>query len=1492
MKLEDELKEKLFFLEDNRCIVKKAKLYKKSKRILISFEMDKAISYEDYKSFGLQLQEILKDLNLDIKYSLSYQNEDFSIEDYKDYLVAIISALTLESARFKILDIDTCKIDKNQIEFSVAYDALGVDDLCAPIVSEFKKYGLNVDVRLVKDVKKSVQAELDALQREIDLTLEKQKQEALQVHRINENLSEKKYSRGMTQPTSLSYIKDIPESLTEISVYENTKGLPVFLINAYIFGIEIKSFVKTKSSLATLKVTDDTDSIIVKKWLRTDAEKDAFEKDMVVGSNLRIIGKAEFDSYAKQVVLTASNIQYLGMKEPDKIEDTAPVKRVELHCHTKMSNLDGLTDAADYIKTASKWGWKSMAFTDHSGVYSVPDIAHALEKIPDFKPIYGVELSYIDDEQYFITMNEKDIPLRDATYVVFDIETTGLSQTYDQIIEIAACKVRQGAIIDTYEVFVNPKMPIPKRITELTTITDEMVADALGIEGILPQFLKFCEDSILVAHNAKFDVGMIERDIQRLDLKIDALPVIDTLNLFRANYHQEVKTFNLKSLSKYFKVKQEQHHRAIDDTRVTSLCFVSMLNDLYKMGVTNLKDINGCIDKEVHWKNLIPSHITLLARDEIGYKNMYKILSDALTNHFHGSARALKSVINQYREGIFIGSSCVNGSVFELALNRSDRELEQEIGYYDYIEVQPPTAYRQLFFDMPDGENRVKEIIRKIIHYSKQQGKMVVATSDCHYLRPSFKKYREILISSPQVGGGTHPLERYLDRYNVSPDMHLRTTNEMLEEFSFLDKDLAYEIVVTNTNRIADQIEHIPAFKKDMFVPKDNEFKDTILKVESIEKEVYRIVEQNVLKLYGDAPHPIVRKRIDRELNSIISNGYASVYYMSHLLVVKSLEDGYLVGSRGSVGSSLVATMMDITEINPLSPHYRCKKCKFHTFRMREDEIEEFGLTEKEKPFQETLRSVDSGYDLPDAICPICGEPLSKDGHDIPFETFLGFDGDKVPDIDLNFSGEYQAIAHEYVRTIMGPENAFRSGTVGTIADKNAYGYVKGYCERKGVKIRNCEMERLASYLVGVKRSTGQHPGGIIVVPHHIDIYDVTPVQYPADNTSNNWRTTHYDYHSFENNLLKLDILGHDDPTLIKYFMDYVKKHPSDFPFSSPQDIPIDDKNVYRLFSETSVIGVTEEAIESKVASYAVPEFGTNFVRQMLVETLPKTFAQLVKISGLSHGTDVWNTNAQDLVSGGTEFGKIEFKDIIGCRDDIMVDLLHMGLEPLLAFKIMEFVRKGKVSKDPEQWSKYRCAMQEKKVPDWYIWSCERIKYMFPKAHATAYVLMALRIAWFKVNAPALFYSAWFSKRAKGHSVSAYLGGKMAIKAQMNEILNKADRTATDEDKYTALQVAMEMTSRGIKFLPVDIMKSSASIYEVEDGNLRIPFTAVDSLGESIALDIVAKREEKVFTSKKDVLKRTRLSTTLYDLFDVMHAFGDLPEEDKEEAQGLFAFSD
>ncbi len=1490
MKFIEEIKKLNILDEANSIELEELVLNKKTRVLTLSILLDNAISLDSYKALYKGVYNIVKPLEVKLNYRLSYKNDLLSTDEYREYLEEVLARLIAQSPRFKILSLDDCRISGNNITFLVAHDALGVGAFNEAIEAEFALFGLGVAVQMKQDEAKSIARQIELLEREKEEQLRRQQEEALAASRINKAIEEQKKAykkKGIFAPEVQSYIKSIPSTSYDLNLYENEQGVPNFLINAYVFGKEIKTFPKTKSSLCKLMVTDDTDSIVVNKWLKTPAEKELYENDIVEGTQLRIIGKAIYDNYAKDVILDASSIEVMGKHKEEEVSDDAPVKRVELHAHSKMSTLDGLTDAEDYIKTAAKWGWKAMAITDHDGVYAIPDIAHAAEKLPDFKPIYGVELSYVDDSKYFIAFDQRDIDLKTATYVVFDIETTGLSQEYDRIIEIAAHKVSQGGIISQFEEFVNPERSIPEKITELTSITNEMVKNASKIEEVLPRFLEFCKGCVLVAHNARFDVGFIYNTIKKLGLEYEVLPAIDTLNLFRAGYNEFTNKFNLKALAKHFKIKQEHHHRASDDTRVTALCFISMLNDLYQKGITNYKDINSLIDPNVHWKFVIPSHLNIIAKTQEGYKNMYKILSDALTNHFYGDARALKSVIEKYRDGILLGSGCANGDVFEAAINKTQEDLEAAMSFFDYIEVQPLSAYAQVHDDLEYGVDSLREIIFKIIDTAKKLGKLVVATSDCHYLRPSLKQYRDIMIASPQIGGGVHPLNK-----KKAPSMHLRTTNEMLEEFDFIGKDLAYEIVVENTNKIADSCEKIRAFHKEMFAPKDDEFKNTIIGVDSIIDEVRRIVTENVEKTYGSNPHPIVSARIKRELDSIISNGYASVYYMSHLLVVKSLNDGYLVGSRGSVGSSLVATMMDITEINPLSPHYRCKKCKFHTFKMTEDEKQKYGVKAEELELQNALDIIDSGYDLPDAVCPICGEKLAKDGHDIPFETFLGFDGDKVPDIDLNFSGEYQAIAHEYVREVFGSENAFRGGTVGTIAEKNAYGYVKGYCERREVTLRSCEMERIAKYLIGIKRSTGQHPGGIVVVPHYVDIYDVTPVQYPADNTDATWRTTHYDYHAFENNLLKLDILGHDDPTMIKYFMDYVKEHQEDFPFTTPQDIPVDDRNVYRLFNSTDVINVKESQIGTPVASYAVPEFGTNFVRQMLVETSPSTFAQLVKISGLSHGTGVWATNAQDLVGGAKqEFGKIEFKDVIGCRDDIMVYLLYSGLEPLMAFEIMEFVRKGRVFKQPDKWVKYKNAMIEKNVPAWYIWSCEQIQYMFPKAHATAYVLMALRIAWFKVYSPALFYSAWFSKRAKAYDVNAFMGGELAISMKIEELKNKPNQTAKDEDLITALQVALEMTARKIKFLPVDIEKSDATIFKVENGNLRLPFIAIDKLGESVAEDIVQRRNEKKFTSKKDVSKRTKLNSSLFEEFNNLRVFGNLPEADPEESDGLFAFS-
>ncbi len=1444
----------------------------------IEIVLNKPLKLKEYNLLKETIVSFFKADKVKVKLKISYLNRVLDENSLREYLVDILNKLADIHPRFKAILNNTPSYSDYTFTFTIESDAVGIGNLAEQIEDEFRKQGLIINIYFEQDPNRSIADEIKNLEAQQEAEIQKMNNEARRLQENQKIINESKNYKNYTK-LSVTPISSIPQTSNDLSTYVNTKGINMFNIEGYIFHSEVRTF--TNSNLAQIKMTDETDSIIVKKWLRGEKEIEVF-RNLQPNQMLNVVGTAEYDPYAKNVIIMAKKIDLLGIRKENDTVDEAKVKRVELHAHSKLSALDGLAEIKDYYDIVSKWGHKAIAITDHDGVYSIAEIAHVMHNY-DIKPIFGTELNFVKDDSLLIAFNKKDINLKEATYVIFDLETTGFSHSNDRIIEIAATKYNTHQELETFETFVNPEMPISDKISELTSITDDMVKDAKTIEEIMPKFLEFVEGSILVAHNARFDIGMINANLKRLGYEDKEFAVIDTLNLFRTMHHNDVKAFNLKELAKYYKVKQLQHHRAIDDTRVTAECFTLMLQEMFDKGITNYSDINNLINDEL-FRYVVPSHINILVKNQAGLKNLYKLISDAMTVHCADEARLLKSVLDQYREGILVGSSCSNGEVFEEALNGDYDTLKELVKYYDYIEVQPPTVYRHLFKDITGGKDSIIEAINKIIKASIEEGKIVVATSDSHYISPNDKKYHDILINSPQIGGRLHRLSRYQE----APDLHLRTTDEMLAEFSFLESDLAYQIVVTNTNLIADMIEHVEPFPKEMFAPKDDEFKDK-LHVPSIKGEVERIVNENVKKIYGDNPHPIVQKRISRELNSIISNGYASVYYMSHLLVANSLSAGYLVGSRGSVGSSLAATMMKITEINPLAPHYHCPKCKFHVFKMSDDEIKEYGIKDIEKPFMDVLNKVESGFDLPDAVCPICGEKLGKEGHDIPFETFLGFNGDKVPDIDLNFSGEYQAKAMKYVGELMGEDHAFRGGTISKLQDKNAFGYVRGYCERKKINLRSSEIDRIATKLVGVRRTTGQHPGGIIVIPSDHDIYDVTPVQYPADNTKNEWRTTHFDYHSFESNLLKLDILGHDDPTMIKYLMNYVNEHQDKYPFSKPEDIPVDDKNVYRLFSSTDVIGLKEQDIDSPVASYGVPELGTSFVRKLLSETRPKTFAELVKISGLSHGEGIWTGNSQDLVNGSTEYGQIPFSDVIGCRDDIMVYLLYANLEPIKAFEIMEFVRKGKIGQNPEKWEKYKAYMQEKKVPNWYIWSCEQIKYMFPKAHATAYVLMALRIAWFKVYSPEVFYAAWLSIRAKSHSVKAYIGGKLAIRAMIDELNNKMDRTAVDDDLLNALYVALEMSCRGIKFLPVDINLSEATKFKVEENGIRIPFAAVDGLGESVAADIVNQRELKPFSSKNDVARRTKLNQTIYSDFELMHVFGDLPEKDPQEEFGLFA---
>lgn len=1484
------------FLTDEKISIEKVICKEKDKYFNIILKGEKLLEINAFKKLVSAMHKLASDRDLRkfiIDYSISYN--DLRVDDTKLYLDYYHTILTETNVDYDLLSLSNSNVSYTKEAFVIKLSDLSKisDETISKANNLFQKFGLKtlivkevIDRQAIIEIKKEI---VENEHEEMLRAIETEKEVSQKKKQIAEG--QKKGSRHVKPITeaAIEPIKNIPSTLVELDECLNRVGSLSFTIQGHIFNI--KSTKLAKAELYEISLYDGTDSILLKKFVRGDSEKETYAA-LKINDVIRVTGVAKNDTYAREIVLDIVKILYIGVKEEVKREDLALEKRVELHIHTNMSTLDGLTDASDYIKQAVKWGHKSIAFTDHDGAYSYHDIMVAA-KGKDIKPIYGVELGLVDEVKFNIAYTNEDIDLRNATYVVFDIETTGFSVTYDRIIQIAARKVLHGQVIETFESFVNPKMPIPKKITEITSITDEMVAEALPIEDVLPKFLSFVDGAILVAQNASFDVGHIYANMERLNIPHKEFPVIDTMQLARNFYHTELKTFNLKSLARFFKVQQEHHHLADDDTRVTTEIFLQMLQTLYKHNIYNYADINNSIYQESAYKHVFPRHVCLLVKNQTGYKNLFKVLSDSLTTHFHNESRLLKSVLDANREGLLVGSACVNGEVFETALNKTEKDLENVMAYYDYIEVQPPQIYacaihKDSYTDV-DYLSMAKDTIKRIIKVADILGKIVVATGDVHYLHKEQKEFRDIYISAPQVGGGLHSLANC----HETPLQHFRTTDEMIADFGFLGADLAHKIVVTNSNLIADMVEEVVAFKTGkgaLYSPADDEFKDS-LNVPSIKDDLIKLVYDRAHRDYGDPLPQFVQDRLNKELKSIIDNGFSPVYYMSYLLVDKSNKDGYVVGSRGSVGSSLVATMMNITEVNPLPPHYYCPNCHFSAFKFTSIEKEKYGLTKEQLALDNILQAAGSGYDLPRHECPCCGKPLKKDGQDIPFETFLGFSGDKIPDIDLNFSGKYQPRAHEYVRTLMGNEHAFRAGTVTTVAENKAFGYVKAHLERKGLTKRQTEISRIAKNIEGVRQSTGQHPGGIVVVPSYKEIYDVTPIQYPADKTDNNWRTTHFDYHQFEENLLKLDILGHDDPTTLRYLFDYVEAHPEEFPFATPQGIPVDDPEVYKMFSETAVLGLKPEDINCQVATYAIPEFGTRFTRQMLIDTLPKNFSDLVKISGLSHGTDVWATNCQDLVLGTTEFGKIPFSEVIGCRDDIMVYLIEHGLEPKMAFDIMEYVRKGKAAKreDPAKWERFVNTMKEKNIPEWYYWSCERIKYMFPKAHAVAYVLMAIRIAWFKVYKPILFYSAFFSIRASQFEPEIMMAGINHINNRITEINQMTKTTVKDEDLLTMYQVAVEMLKRGFKFLPVDINKSHATDFLIEGDSLRLPFVAMQGLGEAVALDIMARRNEKPFSSIADVSKRTRINKTLLEKMTKLNAFKDLKEEDEETELGLFA---
>ena len=1116
--------------------------------------------------------------------------------------------------------------------------------------------------------------------------------------------------------------------------------------------------------------------------------------------------------------------------------DTSVEKRVELHCHTKMSDMDGVSDVKDIVKRAMKWGHKAIAITDHGDVQAFPDANHTVPSDSDFKVIYGVEAYLVDDLKGMVTDSQnQDL---DADYVVFDLETTGFSPETNRIIEIGAVKVQNGKIVDKFSTFVNPQVPIPFRIEQLTSINDSMVIDAPVIADILPEFMKFCEGCVMVAHNADFDMSFIKKNCQRLDIPCKPT-IVDTVALARVLL-PNLNRFKLDTVAKALGVSLENHHRAVDDAGCTAEIFVKFIEMLRERGMSTLDEVNAMGTSSVQNVQKMPTyHAIILATCDQGRTNLYKLISLAHIKYYHRRPRIPKSEFIRYRDGLLIGSACEAGELYRAILNgRPEEEISRLVNFYDYLEIQPlgNNAFLVRDEDSPVASNDdLIEINKKIVRLGEQFHKPVVATCDVHFLDPEDEIYRRIIMAG----------QGFKDADEQAP-LFLRTTEEMLKEFAYLGSEKAEEVVITNTNRIADMCEKISPVRPDKCPPV----------IENSDQMLRDICYNKAHKMYGDPLPEIVQERLDRELNSIISNGYAVMYIIAQKLVWKSNEDGYLVGSRGSVGSSFVATMSGITEVNPLHAHYLCKHCQYSDFDS--DLVKSF--------------SGRSGCDMPDKLCPRCGKPLSKEGFDIPFETFLGFKGNKEPDIDLNFSGEYQSKAHKYTEVIFGEGQTFKAGTIGTLADKTAFGYVKNYYEERGVHKRNCEIDRIVLGCVGVRRTTGQHPGGIVVLPMGEQIYTFTPVQHPANDMTVDITTTHFDYHSIDHNLLKLDILGHDDPTMIRMLQDLTGVDPT--------QIPLDDKAVMSLFQDTSALGITpDDLVNCQLGALGIPEFGTDFAMGMLIDTQPKEFSDLVRIAGLSHGTDVWLGNAQTLI----QEKKATISTAICTRDDIMIYLISMGLDSEESFKIMENVRKGIVAKGKcDKWPEWKQDMIDHNVPDWYIWSCEKIKYMFPKAHAAAYVMMAWRIAYCKVFYPLAYYAAYFSIRATAFSYELMCQGKEKLEGYMHEYEKRKDELSKKEqDTYKDMRLVQEMYARGFEFLPLDIYKSEPHHFQIVDGKLLPALNTIDGLGDNAAVAIAEAAKDGIFLSKDDFRERTKVSKTTIELMSDLGLFGDMPESNQ-----------
>lgn len=1251
------------------------------------------------------------------------------------------------------------------------------------------------------------------------------------------------------EPAAPKWKKDKADTL---SIAELETGMSNVIIEGHIFDMENR-VLRSEKTLQMLYISDYKDAIVAKRFESARCPKeqlDAVKKGMCV----RLTGRVEYDKYSQSETFMISRLEQIPA--PRRI-DKAEEKRVELHMHSTFSEMDGVCAIEESIQQAWDWGMPGIAVTDHAVVQAFPLAQHKVEALTQsdpkrpFKMLYGCEMNMVDPE-YKIVKRADGRSLENCEYVIFDLETTGLSSQADAILEFGAVKMRNREIVDRKQLFINPGRPIPARISRLTHIKQSDVDKADPIEKVLPMLLEWIGDAVLVAHNAVFDVGFLNAACRQLGLEELKNPVVDTLPM--AQSMLDIKRYNLGSVCRHYGVAYdgEGAHRADYDAEVLSQVFFHMLNAFEGDPALSILET---LDQSSAFRKLRPSHVTVYAKNKKGLKSLFELITLShteylLVNGQSGEPRIPREEIEKRRADLIIGSACQNGELFELAHTRSLQELKEAVPFYDFVEIQPLSCYKNLIDrgTILDAE-QLKFFLQGLIRTAKECQVPVAATCDAHYVHPHEKRIRDIYINSKAIGNARHPLYKYNAqerRLLSNPDQHLRTTDEMLKEFDWLPEDEAYDMVVTVPRQILDACETIFPVKDRLYPPD----------IEGSDQKLRDICYDTAHKIYGDVLPEIVEKRLERELDAIIGAGYYVVYYISHLLVKKSNEDGYLVGSRGSVGSSFVATMSGITEVNPLRPHYICKHC--HHCEWIEDE------------------SVKSGFDLPDKVCPDCGEIMRGDGQDIPFETFLGFNGDKVPDIDLNFSGEYQAKAHAYTKEVFGEDHVFRAGTVGTVQEKTAYGYVKGYEEEMGLEdhpFSEAKRTDLAKGCEGVKRTTGQHPGGIVVVPLDMDVHDFTPVQYPANNPQAEWKTTHFDFHQIHDNILKFDILGHVDPTAMKMFERLTGMDVTTIPMNDPETMAV--------FSGIDSLKIDSSRYDQKTGAAGLPEFGTPFVRGILELTRPTTFAELVSISGLSHGTDVWLNNAKDLIDAHT----CVLSEVIGCRDDIMLDLLNYGLPPKDSFTIMESVRKGKGLK-PE----WEALMKEHDVPSWFVDSCKKIKYMFPKAHAVAYVMNAVRIAWFKVHMPVIYYCQFFSIRCDAYDIGVMMQGEQAIRQRMDEIRrareNKNGPKVSDKELavFDTLELALEMHLRGFRFSGLSLERSAATEFspDPEDEKAIIPpFTAVDGLGANVASTIVAARNQQPFLSKEDVLKRTQLSKTLLDKLDALGACEDLDDENQ-----------